>query len=502
MRNRKIYSSPRNIAGSARRDSGKCPVLPAWLFPLALLAGCAFLPDADESEAHFLSQPDMALTLDTTDDAAPVDGKWPHRAWWRQFGSDELDRLIETALKDNPDLKTAAHRLRQSQAQITVETARLLPGLESSTQFGHARFSANSVQAKLAGESFGFILFNPVNLRWHLDLWGKDRAAIAAAMGRSKARAAELADARLWLSSAIARAYLRLVVAEQRLAAAEELTRHQNGRLEVSRVRWRAGLDPHMRQDTAVERYLDAQALKDGLRQEVALLRHEIAYLAGRGPDFGDTIQIQPVRVSKRFSLPTDLPLHLLGHRPDVAVAKHLAEAAAQEVKVARTAFYPDVNLVGFAGLHSVSFSDILLPGSSLAYQIGPTVDFPLFQGGRLRGNLQASRAAYAAAVETYNEAVLHAVRNVADALTRWQESNRRLTSHQAALNAARHRYRLAAGLHEAGLNDRSELLAAATETSFRELERARLEMQRNRAVVDLIQALGGGWTKTDIPDE
>lgn len=468
---------------------------------LVSLTGCAWFYGAQEPKASFLAQPEMRRTLRAAADSTATDGDWPEQKWWQRFGSDELDRLVETALQASPTLKTAAHRLRQAQAQITIETARLLPGLESTAELGQARFSANSVQAKLAGESFGFILFNPANLHWHLDLWGKDRAAIAAAMGRAKARAAELAEARLWLTCAIARAYLRLARIEQSLAAAQALRDHQHGHFRVSLARWQAGLDPHMAQDLAAQRYRQAQALVEALRREGGLLRHELAFLAGQGPDFAATIEVQAVEVGRRFVLPADLPLHLLAHRPDVAAAKHLAEAAAREVKVARAAFYPDINLVGFAGLHTVSFSDILFHGSSLAYRIGPTIQLPLFEGGLLRGTLRARQAAYAEAVEKYNQVVLTAVREVADALTRWQESNRRLAAIEHALAAVRHRHRLTAGRYRAGLSDRLEVLAVAAETQLLELDRVGALSLRDQAVVDLIQALGGGWSEAARSD-
>ncbi len=471
---------------------GQAPLRIALIMVL-FISGCAGFP-GEEDEGRFLSQPTLTHTLEAAAGSAPLTGDWPRRDWWRVLGNPQLSHLVELALRDQPDLKVVAHRMEESQARVTMESARLLPGLEANVSLGHARFSANSVQTKLAGENFGFVLFNPANLHWHLDLWGKDRAAIAAAMGRSQARASELAQARVLLSTAVARAYLGLVVASRRLEVAKALAGHRQDRLAVMNVRWNAGLDPRMTMDTAIVREQEAQELIALSEQRMRLLRHQLAYLTGRGPDAGEDIEVLPLVLTGRFPLPANLPLRLIAHRPDVAVAKHLAQAAAQEVKVARTEFFPDVNIRGFAGFHSVAISDILFQGSSLAYQIGPTLELPLFKGGLLRGNLRARQAAYSAAVETYNQTVLRAVQEVADAVTRWQEANRRRNESGLVVTAARHRYRLTLERYHAGLIGRAKLHQSAAQVAVRELEWIDLQLVQQLALVDLIEALGGGW--------
>jgi len=426
--------------------------------------------------------------------ATTIPGTWPASDWWTKLENPELSRLIETALKDQPDIQAAAHRLEEADAQVAVETARLLPGLEAGAFLGKQRFSANSVQAKLAGQNFGFILLNPANLHWHLYLWGLDRAAIAAAMGRAQARQAELAQAKILLSTVVARSYLALTLSEARLKTARALAAMRRQVLHLRRLRFQAGLDPRLEVDRAGEQYQANQILVTALERKRQILRHQLAYLVGKGPDFGAGIAAGLVQVTDRFPLPRNLPLHLLAHRPDVAAARTLAQAAAQEVKVAKTAFFPDINIVGFAGFHSVSFTDILFHGSSLAYQIGPTLELPLFEGGLLRANLRARRAAYQAAVANYHRTVLRAVQQVADALTRFQTATRRLEAGRALVAAANRRQTLNRSLYRAGLNDQIPWLEAMAEELAERLTLLSLELERQSAAVDLIEALGGGW--------
>lgn len=459
---------------------------------ILILSGCAALPLEDDPSLR-LTGTDMSITLTQAVNATSP-GAWPVDDWWKELGNPQLSLLIETALENQPDILAAAHRVEEADAAVAMETARLLPGLEASAFLGQQRFSANSVQVKLAGESFRFVLFNPANLRWHLDLWGRDRAAIAAAMGRAKARQAELAQARVLLSTTVARTYLTLAMTEQRLRAAKAFSEMRRQALRFRRIRFRAGLDPVLKLDRAAEQDHQSEIQIVALTRDLQILRHQIAFLAGKGPDFGVDIAIHPVTVTDRFPLPRDLPLHLIAHRPDVAVAKALAQAAAEEVRVAKTAFFPDINIVGFAGFHSVSFTDILFQGSSLAYQIGPTLELPLFQGGRLRANLGARRAAYRTAVENYNATVLRAVQEVADALSRWQTAVQRLEEGKALVTAANRRQALTQALHRAGLADRGQWLETMASELSQRLTLLSLELERQLAAVDLIEALGGGW--------
>ncbi|MCQ8131111.1 TolC family protein, partial [Methylomonas rivi] len=160
---------------------------------------------------------------------------------------------------------------------------------------------------------------------------------------------------------------------------------------------------------------------------EAALQRNLLAALAGKGADWGREIRIEAGTCTEQAVLPSDLPLRLLSHRPDISAARLQAEAAAEEIKVAETAFYPDVNLIAFTGLHSVSLSDVLLQGASLAYAVGPSIEFPIFEGGRLRANLSYQQAAYDRSVERYNASLVQAVREVADSVSRWRETGQRL---------------------------------------------------------------------------
>lgn len=478
--------------------------VPARLFSLLVasaVSGCAWFGD-ETRRAEMMTMPAMSRTLADADSRISADAEWPRANWWESFNSPELNRLITTALAGNPDLLAAAARLRQSQAMVDAQAAELYPTVDANVSFSAQRFSANSTQAKLAGENFRQLLINPLILRYHLDFWGRDQAALEAAVGRSLAVDAELADAKLLLATAVAAGYFDLLTAGEKLLIAERIVMESETLLKLHQARLAAGLATEA---PVLQARMALQAARQqavGLRAEAALHRNLLATLAGQGPDWGRGIAAASGIPPQCLALPADLPLRLLAHRPDVAAARLHAQAAAQEIKVAETAFYPDVNLIAFTGLHSVSLTDVLLQGSSLAYAVGPSIEFPIFEGGRLRANLSYQEAAYDAAVERYNGSLLRAVQEVADALARWREIDSRIAEQVQSFAEALRAKDLAVSLIRNGLNNRMDLTLANLEEQQQRLRLTALQGRHFKVAVQVIKALGGGFNETKTEDQ
>lgn len=465
------------------------------LFGACLLTACAWFPESSQ-RAEMNSLPPLEKTLDSAKRTLAARAAWPARRWWEIFAAPELNRLIDTALADSPNLKIVAARLRQAQTLVDAEAAELYPTIDANIGFSAQRFSANSVQAKLAGEHFRQLLINPLVLRYHLDLWGRDRAALQAAVGKAMASEIEWDDARLLLATAVAESYVDLTAAKAQLAAAEHIAELRKRKLAWAEAKLASGMASAAPTLQAKIRSHDAEQQAEAFKATLALLKNRLAALAGKGPDWGRDISGDPARLPSQLPLPGDLPLSLLAHRPDVQAARLRVEAAAETIKVAETAFYPDVNLVSFAGLHSVSLSDIALQGSSLAYAVGPSIEFPIFEGGRLRAELQYQEAAYDEAVERYNNQVLHAVQEVADSLALWQKIAQQLAEQRQGLAVAAEASRLADSEQRAGLNDGGALLEAQADESLQRLKLAALEGEYGKTAVRLFKALGGGYQR------
>jgi outer membrane protein TolC len=218
-------------------------------FMLLLMSGCAWIPSGDKP-AEFLESPSMEHTLSHTahDESLAAAEHWPPDRWWREFGSPELNGLMVIALKENIGLKVAAARLRQAQALVRVEGARLLPFLDAEAEFENTRISENGVFAALnrqeaAGANIVFGKINPFNFRYEFDFWGKNRAAVEAALGEAAAEKAEQAEVLLQLTGAIARSYIHGVALRQQLDLAHNMAKLRRDLLSMGETRLQLGLD-------------------------------------------------------------------------------------------------------------------------------------------------------------------------------------------------------------------------------------------------------------------
>lgn len=470
--------------------------MPSRCFLIALLlfsSGCAWFGE-DSPRARMNAMPGISRTLQSARTERPFIDEWPQQHWWWRFNDTTLSQLIQTALADNPDFKATEARLRQSQAMVDAQAAELYPTVDAAISFSAQRYSANSVQAKFAGENFRQLLINPLILRYHLDFWGRDEASLQGAVDRSLAVAAETADAKLLLAATVAGAYFDLQAATEKLAIAEGIVSDRTALAKLEQARFEHGLSgeaPVLQARIALNNAKQQQAR---LQAELELQRHVLATLIGQGPDATQHLQGQPLSALPLPSLPADLPLHLLSRRPDLTAARLHAEASAEEIKVAETAFYPDVNLIAFTGLHSVDLADIALQGSSLAYAVGPSIEFPVFEGGRLRANLSYQQSTYDAAVERYNASLVHAVQEVADALSHWREIEARLSAQAQSLGDAKTQQHLGETLARTGLGDQRQPLRTRLEANQERLSSLTLVAEQHKAAVRIFKALGGGY--------
>ncbi len=466
---------------------------------LSLLHGCALLP-VDGTRAKLLDLPELSQTLSGDAQAEKIVREWPKAQWWLDFHNAELNRLIETALKDSPSLHAAAARLTQAEAVADYQAAEMLPSINASAEFHQRRFSATDFYGPNGGKTFTGAYIDPVLFRYHLDLWGKDKAALDAALGKERAQASELAMARLMLSIAIVRGYIRLCSFEEDIELAHGLTEQAEEKMQLAELRWRRGLTGRDLVYAGKQELEAARQRETGVRNQAQLLRNRLAALAGQGPDWGKSIHAAENKVDGHLPQPEAIALGLLAHRPDVAAALWRVEAAARLIKVAKTNFYPDVNLVGFAGLRSLNLKDLFLSnGASVAYGMGPTVTLPIFEGGRLEAELKNQQAAYDAAAESYNETLLAAVQQVADSLAEWRQTLEHDAAQERALEAAEAEAELAGKRYQAGLSSRDGIIDADAALIRQRLTASGMRSAHLLAAVGLIEALGGGYENTNM---
>lgn len=466
---------------------------------LLFLSGCAWLPE--EGKRAELLELTPQKTLSTDSHTSKIIRSWVQQEWWRDFHNEELNRLIEFALKDNPSLHAATARLTQAEAVANFQEAEMLPSISSSIEFHHRRFSEKDFYGPTGGQTLTGAYIDPVVFRYHLDLRGKDKSKLEAAIGKEQAQASELAVTQLLLSTAITRSYIELCAIEEDVELLEKLTEKAHEKLQLVTLRWKQGLS---NQDPVHENEQKLEALHQqatSLQTQAQLLRNRLATFAGKQIDWGKTIHVTETHITAYLPPPESLSIGLLAHRPDVVAALWRVESAAQLIHVAKTAFYPDVNLVGFAGLRSLNLKDLFLSnGASVAYGVGPTVTLPLFEGGRLEAELKNQQAAYDVAVETYNQTLLTAAQQVADNLAQWQQTVEHDAMQKRAIEAAKAQLQLAQKRYQTGLSSRDGLIDSELGLLQQQLIDSKLHAAHLLAAVGLIEVLGGGYENHTLP--
>ncbi len=456
----------------------------ALLLPALVLAGCASTGGIAPTQA--LHDPARAGAV------AGEDTPWPDARWWTAWGDPRLDALIARALAEQPGLAAVQARIAQAGAAVDAAGAARRPQVNAAVELTDQRFTKNGlVPAPLAG-SVEWNNSAQVSASWELDLFGRQRATLDAAVGRLRAAQAERRAAELLLAGNIARGWIDLGrQLELRALLAQGL--HQREQvLALVRQRIAAGLDTTVEQRQAEGVIAQTRVEIEALGEQIARTRHALAALSGQGPQALADLA-PPLAGVTPMPLPRALPADLVGRRADLVAQRWRVEAALKDVDLARTQFYPNVNLVAFVGLSSLGL-DRFVEGGSRTYGAGPALRLPIFDGGRLRANLTAQSAAADAAVDGYNDSLLQALREVADEVASLQSLERQQAEQVKALAAAESAFDLAVQRYRAGLGNFLVVLTAEGNVIAQRRASVELKARHLAAEVALTRALGGGY--------
>lgn len=451
-----------------------------------LIAGCASTGEVAAPAQRLQPQ---ALGLKT--DAAVA---FPAGDWWTRFGDPGLDAIETRALAGNPGLQEAAARVRQAEAAVGGARAADLPHLGLGVSSTRERFSENDIYPP----PFGGMTVDESQLAlqgsWELDLFGRNRAAVAAAIGQARAAAAQQAAARVLLTTQVASAWVGLARLEARHDVLNRLLDQRNRIATLVGERVAAGLDTTVQQRQAQLQVPQIRLLLEQNAAAQVQARDALAALLGAGPDA--TADLHPqLRSLPTPALPTALPAELLGRRADVVAARWRVESALAGVRQARAAFYPNISLTAFAGFQSVDYSTLMNIGSRI-WGVGPAINLPIFEGGALRAKLRASSADADAAIDAYNATLVGAVRDVADAVAARSSLQRQIDQQSTALTMARDARDLVRRRVDAGLGNDLGVLDA--DGAVLQLEQGAVDLKAQALLDDiaLIGALGGGYAE------
>jgi len=453
------------------------------LLATTLLAGCVDAPSTVPSQTALKPQ---SLGLSAAPSPQITD------AWWKAFGDPQLDALIDQALAGSPTLQIALARMREAQAQLSVSRAATYPQITLDGQEQRTHFSSNYIIPPPFGGTMRWYGQVQANLSWSLDLFGKQAAEVDAARSSSEAAALDAEAARLALAGSVTHAYISLDRAYLLADVADETVKQREGVLRLTAGRVNSGLDSKASDEQA--KALLAIAKEDSIRAKAVreLAVHQIAALVGRGADAYNISR--PKLDRSALALPAMLPADLLARRADIAAAEARIDAATAGRHAAHQAFYPDINLIGAAGFAAIGLST-LFSGGSGQYGIGPAIHLPIFDAGELRAKYAGATAQLDEAVASYNQSVVGAVKQTADAITDLQSLEGQAAQQREALRASNASFDLATRRYRSGLSPQLNVLSAEDVLIQAKRQDASVSADLLSARVSLLMALGGGYT-------
>jgi outer membrane protein, multidrug efflux system len=461
------------------------------------LAGCTVGPNyrRPETPAPPAWQEDKQTGIDTQ--AAEL------AHWWQEFNDPLLNSIVARAVKSNLDLGIAEARIREARATLDATTTGYWPTLNSAASYTRNRASQNAVgspgQGAVAAPSGGRQLEQNFfktgfDAGWEIDIFGGTRRSVEAAEATVQASVEDRRDVLVTLLGDVAKNYIDLRGFQRRVEVVQANLKAQQESLDLTRVRFDAGLASDLEVAQA-EGQVSATAaqiptLQSALKQ--AAYRLDVLLGAQPGTLSGELSKETPIP-----ALPPQahvgIPADLLRRRPDIRRTEQQLAAATAQIGAATADLYPKFSLTGTIGLQSISASD-WFTGRSRFWSIGPTISWPVFDAGKIRANIEIRNAQQEQALRVYEKSVLTAFEDVENALVNYGNEQTRYRSLLEAVASNRRALQMADELYRQGLVAFLNVLDAQRTLYLSESELAQSEATMASNLVALYKALGGGW--------
>ncbi len=472
-------------------------------WPVALLAGALLLsgcravgpnynrPGVATPTAWKEQPPEGWKTATPSDDISKGN-------WWEIFGDTELNTLETQAIAANQTVQAAAERVLEARAEAKTTRANLYPFVSAQPSAGGARSSGTrpaqpgSEVVAYTAETFSL----PVDASYMLDLWGQIRRSIESANAFTQSSVADYENVLLTAKSDVAEDYVMLhFIDEERIILRDNLDLQQKA-LELAQVRHTGGVASGLDVSEAQTLLDTTQGDYIGLGVQREQFEHALAVLVGVPPaNFSvpeKELDLRPPVV------PVGLPSDLLERRPDVAAAERLMASNNAQIGVARSAYFPSIELTGSGGLLSGGVANLFsLP--SLVWSAAAGATQPLYAGGRLAAGVEHAQAVYDESVANYRQQVLGAFQEVEDGLSGLRVLEEQAGAYDEAVKSAQETVDISTSRYREGLANYIEVIDAETSLLTNQRVADQILEQRLLTTVQLIQALGGGWAESRI---
>ena len=460
-----------------------------WRFSLVgclatLLLSCAAVgpdylrPEVDTPQAWRVDYQQAAGMADTR--------------WWAQFGDPVLNRLIETALRENYDVRIAVARIEQFLGQLRTARSTFFPQLGAAAATGGLRETEAGPGALPPNLSNPFNFYEiQLNTNWEIDVFGRIRRATESA--RAQVLSAEETRRAVILSvvTGVSSVYIALRALDRQLEISHATARNYGETKRIFDLRFKEGIVGQVEVAQVESQYQEALAAIPVFERQIAVQENLLSILLGRNP--------APIRRGKAIDqlaspgIPSGLPSSLLDRRPDILATEQDLIAANAQIGVARSLYFPTISLTGLVGTASASLSSLFM-GPASVWQLAAAAAAPVFTFGNIEGQVQATEAVQRQALERYRQTILGAFREVNDALIGTQKSREELIARGLRVAALKDFARLAQQRFDEGVTSYLEVLVAQNELFSAELAHTQNQADSLTQLVNVYKAMGGGW--------
>ena len=408
--------------------------------------------------------------------------------WWEVFADQELQGLIRTALKNNYDVRIAATRVLEAQAQLGITRADQLPALS-------AGGNVTSVRNPKVGPIPSYEITQgqlSASASWNVDFWGRYRRATEAARAIVLANEWARKEVMATLVANVASSYFQLRQLDLQLEISKRTLGSRQDSLDLTKTLEEHGINSLLDVRQSEQLVYTAAAEIPDLERQIGQEENAISILLGNNP--GDIPRgLKLTEQPHAPEVPVGLPSSLLERRPDIREAEENLIAANAEIGVARAAYFPQISLTGTAGYESAALTNLFTGPAGIWTLVG-SVTQPIFQGGRLKSNVRLAEAQREQLLLTYQQAIQGGFRDVANALIAYRKFRELRIQQQHLVESAQDAARLSQVRFKAGTTDYLEVLTNETNSFSAELALAQAQGNELNALVELYQALGGGW--------
>ncbi|CAB3868468.1 efflux transporter outer membrane subunit [Achromobacter piechaudii] len=455
---------------------------------VATVSGCVHVSDAPQPALPTAETFKEAAVLANAD-ASPLQPD----SWWTRYQDPELDRLQQLLQQNSPDLASAQARFQQARAATASLQASQLPVLGASGEGSRNHQSERRPLRGATSPNYYNSAALGLNLQYELDLWGRISQQVQAGVAREDAAQADLAGARLSLQAQLTDNVLALRGADQEISLLKDTEEAFAHAARMVGERHRAGLASGLDLAQAEAQLESTRSQLRQVQAQRAVMEHAVAALVGENPS---TFTLAAVDVPDVLpEVPTGLPSELLTRRPDIAASRHRINAANASVGVARTAFFPSVTLGAAGGYQSSDFGNFIA-APNIFWAIGSGLVMNLFDGGQRRAEVERAEAILSEAGQTYRSIVLGAFQQVEDQLALLRQYGEAAAAEKLALAASLRALDIATNRYRDGASSYLDVVTAQTAALRARRSVVDLATRQRRSSVQLVRALGGGWSE------